>query len=35
VPAGNLGVGDDPDTRERYETEATRVAAASDADDAL
>jgi len=35
VPADNLGVVDDPDTRERYETEATRMAAAYDADDAL
>ena len=35
VPADNLGVVDDPDTRERYETEATRMAAEYDADDSL
>lgn len=35
VSAANLGVVDDPDTRTRYQTEATRMAAEYDADDAL
>lgn len=35
VPADNLGVVDDTDTRERYETEATRMAEEYNADDAL
>ena len=35
VPARNLGDVDDPDTRDRYATEATRMAEAYDADDTL
>jgi hypothetical protein len=35
VPASNLGVVDDPDTRDRYTTEATRMADMYAADDTL